>query len=141
MAPALNFINLPWPYLLYITHTTMLALSDTCRYFLYHPAADMRKSFYTLASIVQQQMQGDPLSGDIFIFLSRRRNQIKLLRWEKDGFAIYMKRLEAGTYELPLQPDGNSYSISYHRLMLILEGISLKQVKYRKRLSTENNRL
>jgi transposase len=49
----------------------MLALSDAQRYFLYRHAADMRKSFYTLASIVQQEMQGDPLSGDIFIFLSR----------------------------------------------------------------------
>ena len=66
----------------------MLALSDAQRYFLYRHAADMRKSFYTLASIVRQEMQGRALSGDIFIFLSRRRNQIKLLHWDKDGYAI-----------------------------------------------------
>jgi transposase len=62
----------------------MLALSDAQRYFLYCRPADMRKSFYSLASIVEQEMQGNALSGDIFIFLSRRRNQIKLLvgaRW------------------------------------------------------------
>jgi transposase len=113
----------------------MLALSDAQRYFLYRHAADMRKSFYTLASMVQQEMQGDPLSGDIFIFLSRRRNQIKLLRWEKDGYAIYCKRLEAGTYELPLQQDKSSCVISRQQLLLILEGISLKQIKYHKRYS------
>ncbi len=90
----------------------MLALSDAQRYFLYRHAADMRKSFYTLASIVQQEMQGNPLSGDIFIFLSRRRNHIKLLRWEKDGYAIYCKRLEEGTYEMPLQQDESSCIIS-----------------------------
>ena len=93
----------------------------------------MRKSFYSLASVVKEQMQGNPLSGDIFIFLSRRRNQVKLLRWERDGFAIYTKRLEEGTYELPSSQDGNSFLISHHELLLILQGISLKQVQYRKR--------
>ena len=113
----------------------MLALSDAQRYFLYRHAADMRKSFYTLASMVRQEMQHDPLSGDVFIFLSRRRNQIKLLRWEKDGFAIYMKRLEEGTYELPVQQDESSCTVSHQQLLLILEGISLKQIKYHKRYS------
>jgi transposase len=113
----------------------MLALSDAQRYFLYRRAADMRKSFYSLAGIVQQEMQGNPLSGDIFIFLSRRRNQVKLLRWEKDGYAIYSKRLEEGTYELPLQQDESSYIISRQQLLLVLEGISLKQIKYHKRYS------
>jgi transposase len=111
----------------------MLVLSDACRFFLYRPPVDMRKSFYSLASIVREQMQGDPLSGDIFIFLSRRRNHIKLLRWERDGFALYSKRLEQGTYELPLPGQEGSFLITHQQLLLILEGISLQQVKYRKR--------
>jgi transposase len=111
----------------------MLSLSDASRYFLYRHHADMRKSFYGLAAMVKEQMQGDPLSGDIFIFISRRRNQIKLLRWEKDGFAIYTKRLEQGTYELPVQRNGDSCLISHQQLLLILQGISLRQVHYRKR--------
>src|SRR5687768_8928091 len=110
----------------------MLALSDTCRYFLYRPPADMRKSFYSLAAIVTEQMQGNALSGDIFIFLSRRRNHIKLLRWERDGFALYSKRLEQGTYELP-STEGASCLITHQQLLLILQGISLQQVRYRKR--------
>lgn len=93
----------------------------------------MRKSFYSLASLVREQMGGNPLSGDIFIFLSRRRNQIKLLQWEKDGFAIYTKRLEEGTYELPINPGESNCLISHQELLLILHGISLKQVQYRKR--------
>lgn len=116
----------------------MLALNDGHRYFLYRHAADMRRSFYTLATMVQEQMKGNPLSGDIFIFLSRHRNQIKLLRWEKDGYAIYTKRLEAGTYELPQSTDEVSFTVSYQQLILILEGISLKQIKYRKRYSHKN---
>ena len=111
----------------------MLSLSDATRYFLYRHPADMRKSFYSLAGIVSEQMNGNPLSGDIFIFLSRRRNQVKLLRWEKDGFAIYTKRLEQGTYDFPKDLDENSWPISHQQLLLTLQGISLKQVRYRKR--------
>lgn len=111
----------------------MLALSDATRYFLYRPPADMRKGFYSLAALVTEQMQGNPLSGDIYIFLSRRRNHIKLLRWEGDGFALYSKRLEQGTYELPVPGEENAFLITHRQLLLILEGICLQQVRYRKR--------
>lgn len=93
----------------------------------------MRKSFYSLASLVREELHQDPLTGDIFIFLSRRRNHIKLLRWEGDGFALYSKRLEQGSYELPKVVDQNSFVISHKELLLILQGISLQQIKYRKR--------
>ncbi len=97
----------------------------------------MRKSFYSLAALVTEQMQGDPLSGDIFIFLSRRRNHIKLLRWEGDGFALYQKRLEEGTYELPIQAQEASFLITHQQLLLILQGICLEQVRYRKRYTRQ----
>jgi transposase len=113
----------------------MLALSDAFRYFLYCKPADMRKSFYSLAALVREELQQDPLTGDIFIFLSRRRHHIKLLRWEGDGFAQYSKRLERGSYELPKGVDENSFLLSYKELLLILQGISLQQIKYRKRYS------
>ncbi len=111
----------------------MLSLSDASRYYLYRHPSDMRRSFYSLASMVREQMQGDPLSGDIFIFLSRKRNQIKLLRWERDGFAIYTKRLEQGTYELPIEAQAKTCLVTHQQLLLILEGISLREIKYRKR--------
>jgi transposase len=79
----------------------MLHLSDKCRYLFYSGQADMRNSFYGLARIVRDEMKADVLSGDIYVFLNKKRHSIKLLRWEKDGFAIYYKRLEKGTYEMP----------------------------------------
>ena len=115
----------------------MLALSDAFRYFLYAKPADMRKSFYSLAALVREELHQDPLTGDIFIFLSRRRTHIKLLRWEGDGFALYSKRLEQGSYELPKAGDENSFVISHKELLLILQGISLGQIKYRKRYTTK----
>lgn len=113
----------------------MLALSDAFRYFLYYKPADMRKSFYSLAALVREELHTDPLSGDIFIFLSRKRHHIKLLRWEGDGFALYSKRLEMGSYELPAVKGDGSFLLSHKELLLILQGISLQQIKYRKRYS------
>ena len=62
----------------------------------------MRKGFDGLSGLIRDGLQKDPLSGDVFIFFNKRRNQVKLLLWEKDGFSIYHKRLEGGTYESPV---------------------------------------
>ena len=75
-------------------------------------------------------MQLNVLSGSVFIFLNKKHNQVKLLLWEGDGFALYHKRLEEGTYELPVEEDKNE---SNQQLQLILQGISLKSVRRRKR--------
>jgi transposase len=76
------------------------------------------------------------LSGDVFVFMNRRHNQVKLLQWDKDGFAIYEKRLEKGTFE---QPDNmqqnNDILLSHLQLQLILQGIILQSVRQRKRFS------
>jgi transposase len=70
----------------------------------------------------------------VFIFLNKRRNQIKLLLWEGDGFSLYHKRLEKGTYELPVLTNGSNHiSISSEQLLLILQGICLRHVRKRKR--------
>ena len=112
----------------------MLHHSTHCRYFLYTCITDMRKHFDALSGLVTSQMQHNVLSGDIFIFLNRKRNQIKLLLFEGDGIAIYHKRLERGTYELPQLNDGTlSCSLSHQQLLLMLQGISLSSVKKRMR--------
>lgn len=92
----------------------------------------MRKGFDGLSGIVRGALNKDPLSGAVFIFLNRRRNQIKLLLWERDGFSLYHKRLERGTYELPVG-DGDSVELRSDELMLILQGIALKSVQRRER--------
>lgn len=80
------------------------------------------------------ELQINALSGAVFIFFNKKRNQVKLLLWEGDGFAMYYKRLEKGTYELPAVGNDNpSRSISAQQLQLILHGISLKSVRKRKR--------
>lgn len=94
----------------------------------------MRKGFDGLSGLVRDGLHQDPLSGDVFIFFNKRRNQVKLLLWERDGFSIYHKRLERGTYELPaLTSSSSSAELRSDELMLILQGISLKSVKRRKR--------
>ena len=115
----------------------MLHLSAACKYYLYGGEADMRKGFDSLSGMVSQHMQLSALSGAVFIFVNRRRNQLKLLLWEGDGFSLYHKRLEQGTYELPhiaTQKDkAGSISLTHQQLQLILQGISLKSVQHRKR--------
>jgi len=112
----------------------MLHLSTACSYYLYHDDTDMRKGFDSLSGIVFSQMQLDALSGAVFIFINRKRNQVKLLLFEGDGFALYHKRLEKGTYEIPVCTDKSaSMNISSVQLHLILQGISLKSVRHRKR--------
>lgn len=96
----------------------------------------MRKGFDGLSGLVRDSLQRDPLSGDVFIFLNRRRSQVKLLLWERDGFSIYHKRLEGGTYELPASSHAELRS---EELMLILQGISLKSIRRRKRFDRQIN--
>ncbi len=113
----------------------MLHLSIACTYYLYAGHADMRKGYDGLCGLVKTAMALDALSGSVFIFLNRRRTQVKLLLWEGDGFAIYQKRLEKGTYELPLVAGSSStLAMDARQLQLILQGISLKKVVYRPRL-------
>lgn len=94
----------------------------------------MRKGFDSLSGVVTLQMNSNALSGSVFIFFNKKRNQVKLLLWEGDGFALYYKRLEKGTFELPDYDDENvTVSISNQQLQFILQGISLKSIRKRKR--------
>lgn len=90
----------------------------------------MRCGIYSLAGIVAHSLKQNPLSGDVFIFIGKRSDQIRLLQWDKDGYALYSKRLEKGTFERPL---GGKIQLSVQELMLILEGIKLSSVERRKR--------
>jgi transposase len=114
----------------------MLSLPVSWRYFLYRNHADMRKGFDGLSGLVREGLSKDPLSGDVFIFFNKRRTQVKLLVWERDGFSIYHKRLEQGTYELP---SNTSVELRGDELLLILQGISLKSVRRRKRFVQDRN--
>lgn len=87
-----------------------------------------------MSGIVTSQMCQQVLDGSVFIFLNRNRTHIKLLLWEGDGFALYYKRLEQGTYELPFyNGDTPGMSITYQQLQFMLQGVALQKVQYRKR--------
>ncbi|HLF65168.1 MAG TPA: IS66 family insertion sequence element accessory protein TnpB [Saprospiraceae bacterium] len=110
----------------------MIGLDQRRRYFLYAGITDIRKSFDGLSGLVVNEMKGQLLSGDVFIFLNRRRNMIKLLVWDRSGFVIYYKRLEKGTFEIP-ELNKDTSQIEWSELVMILEGIRLKSVSRRLR--------
>jgi hypothetical protein len=112
----------------------MLSLNANTRYFLYQSYIDMRKSFNGLCGIVTNELHQNILGNDVFIFFNKRKTHVKLLAFEGDGFAIYYKRLEEGTYEFSADSSsGTSSLLSYGQLLLILQGISLKKVQFRRR--------
>jgi len=112
----------------------MISFNSLQRFFLYRGATDMRKSFDGLCGLVTNELQKPLTTGDVFMFINKPRNSIKLLVWDRSGFVIYYKRLEAGTFEIP---EGNekSMTIKWEELVMMLEGIALKSMKRRKRYS------
>lgn len=90
----------------------------------------MRKSFDGLSGIVSSALGKDPLSGDVFIFINRRRDRMKLLVWDRSGFWLFYKRLEKGTFQFPPHPKLDcGIQLSYEELTMILEGIDLTSIK------------
>lgn len=108
----------------------MLTISHNCRYFLYRTPCDMRYGIYSLSGLVRNELGHNPLSGDVFVFIGKRRNQIRFLQWDRDGFAMHIKKLERGTFEWP---QGESPAITSRQLTLLMEGVMLKSVRVRKR--------
>ncbi len=127
----------------------MLALSNHVRIFVYSAPADMRKGFHGLSGLVAECFPVELLSGHLFLFFNRSRDRIKVLYWDQDGLAMWYKRLEAGSYQLPEpsspksslpksssasnSPTHNSIEIDHTQLSLLLSGIDLASVKRRKR--------
>jgi transposase len=113
----------------------MFTLPSVVQVFICLQPTDLRKSFDSLAALVSGVVGQNPLSGHLFVFLNRYRNRVKILFWDRSGYCLYYKRLEAGTFRLPLQtPDGATSSVlSLPELTLMLEGIDLSNCRRRKR--------
>src|SRR5690554_1255674 len=115
----------------------MFNLSPSLRIFIYTKPTDMRNSFDGLVALVRNGIKQDPLSGDLFLFGSRRGDLIKIIWWDADGYAIYSKRLEIGTFRLPPVRflDGEYAPVEIERadLLLLLEGIDTDSVRRLKR--------
>jgi transposase len=94
----------------------------------------MRKGFDGLQGLIENKMQRQSTGGDVFVFVNKRRDKIKLLHWEPGGFVLYYKRLEKGTLKLP-DMEGDTSIVTWSELIMIIEGISIKDVEKRLRYS------
>lgn len=118
----------------------MFIQSATSTYLFYLGHTDMRKGFDSLSGIVTEQMRLNPLNNNIYVFVNRRRTQMKLLQWEGDGFSLYYKRLEKGTFELQVAQNNSCYiSISLQQLQMIFQGVSIKRNYRHKRYQHASN--
>ena len=118
----------------------MLAISSLVKIYLHAEPVDMRKSFDGLFGIIKSDLHLDVRDGGVFMFLNLRRNRIKLMHWDRDGLAIWMKRLERGCFQRPLRsPDGKHVIVDPTELQSILSGIELSSIKQRKRYVAPNS--
>ena len=113
----------------------MIHLPASVRVYLCLTACDMRKSFDSLHALVRDQLELDAFAGHLFVFASRRRDRVKILYWDRDGFAVWAKRLEEGTYAVPFAESGEERrrEITAQELGALLSGIDLTQATQRKR--------
>lgn len=103
----------------------MILLPRAVKVYVATAPVNLRKSFDGLSNEIRAVLAQDPLSGHVFVFVNRRRNQVKLLVWTRGGFTIVHKRLERGTFAFParLGATATSVAIDAHELAMLLEGI------------------
>lgn len=108
----------------------MILFSRAVRVYVATEPANLRKSYDGLSNEVRAALAQDPLSGHVFVFLNRRKNQVKLLLWTRGGFMIVAKRLEQGTFAFTRQVHAGAKCIELdaHELAMLLEGIDARQV-------------
>ncbi len=118
----------------------MLSLASTLRIFLAVEPADMRKGFDGLSQLVRERIGQDPLSGHLLVFANRRRDRIKILYWDRDGYAMWYKRLEKGSFRFPIAATASAtkgVEVKAADLMMLLDGVDLGSVRRQRRYSRE----
>jgi len=110
----------------------MFGLSAAIRVYFAKEPADMRKSFDGLSALVAGALELDPLSGHLFVFVNRRRDRIKVLYWDRDGLAVWAKRLESGTFRVP-HATAERVEMTTTDLAALLAGIDLDTARRRRR--------
>jgi transposase len=112
----------------------VLSLPPSTRILLCADVTDMRRGFDGLAAMTREVIGEDPLSGHLFVFRNRRRDRMKILYWDRDGFALWYKRLERGTFRFPAPREGSmTISVDHATLTLILEGIDVRDARRQRR--------
>lgn len=110
----------------------MLSLPPMVRIYLCRKPADMRKSFDGLAAMTAEVIEQDPLSGHLFVFRNRRSDRVKILYWDRDGYSVWAKRLEVGSFSFPDDGDGGAV-ITPTELAMMLGGVKIDQTRRTKR--------
>ena len=105
---------------------------------LYRQPTDMRKSFDGLIALVVNQLSRDPLSGDLFVFLNRRKTHMKVLYFDGSGYCIWFKRLEQGQFNYRGEYQGNTALLDWTKLRLLLVGLDIKNYRQYKRYHHSN---
>jgi transposase len=101
---------------------------------------DMRRSFDGLMAIVESEFDRDIRLGDYFMFINRRRDRVKIIWWDRDGLAIFMKRLESGTLQKPTSAcNDKSLLIDQAQLSMLLTGIDVSNIKRRRRYEVNSD--
>jgi len=114
----------------------MLGFHSHQRFFVATRPVDMRKGIDGLCGVVRQVINGDPMSGAVFIFFNKDRDKVKCLVWDSDGYVLYHKRLEREAFEaVASASDASAVSMRYDHLVMLISGISLRHVVQRKRFS------
>jgi transposase len=113
----------------------VLNFPPSVRIYLAAGVTDMRKSFDGLAGVTETLLRLNPLSGHVFVFCNRRKDRIKILFWDRSGYWCLAKRLEQGTFAWPDAEPVTKLEMTTRELMLILEGIDHRDVKFRKRMN------
>ena len=118
----------------------MIHLPASVRVYLCLAACDMRKSFDSLHALVRDHLELDAYAGHLFVFASRRRDRVKILYWDRDGFAIWSKRLEEGTYVASFAGNAGEKrrEITAQELGALLSGIDLERAEKRKRYQRQS---
>lgn len=113
----------------------MLSLPPSVRLFVATQPIDGRKGADSLMVLVRDVLRLDPLSGHLFVFFSKRRDRVRIVYWDRNGFAMWTKRLELGRFRAALSADGQLTvtAMEYAELMLLLEGIDLAGARRRPR--------
>jgi transposase len=106
----------------------MLSFPGAVRIYVAAEAVDLRRGFDGLSALTRSVLHADPMSGHVFCFLNRRRNRIKLLLWDRTGWLVLYKRLERGTFHVPLGPRAGERHVEVDagELGLMLEGLDLR---------------
>lgn len=115
----------------------MLSFPSAVKIYLCKQKTDMRRSFDTLAMMVECVIKQNPLSGYVFVFRNKRGNCLKLLYWDRDGYAIWYKRLEKGTFNIPANI-AEDFRLEHHQLSMMLEGMVFANIKRKKRFSLKS---